>query len=46
MSNAKKPKPKPKRKPRPDFSQRALASVEKLIGGKLSDGMTKTKNTK
>jgi hypothetical protein len=31
--------PKVKRKPRPDFSQRALAGVEKIIGGKLADGM-------
>jgi hypothetical protein len=35
-----KTKTKAKRKPpKPDFSQNALAGVEKLIGGKLSDGM-------
>jgi hypothetical protein len=35
-------KSKPKRKPpKPDFSQNALAGVEKLIGGKLGDGMSK-----
>jgi hypothetical protein len=35
-------KTKAKRKPpKPDFSQNALAGVEKLIGGKLSDGLEK-----
>jgi hypothetical protein len=37
-SKAKK-KSKPKRQPKPDFSQIALANVEKIIGCKLSDGM-------
>jgi hypothetical protein len=32
-------KRKPARKAKPDASQRALASVEQIIGGKLSDGM-------
>jgi len=36
-------KPPAKRKPKPDFSQRALSSVEKLIGGKLGDGMKKSR---
>jgi len=37
MAKAKKSKAKPKskRKPKPDFSQIALANVEKIIGGKL-----------
>lgn len=30
---------KPARKPKPDASQSALANVERIIGGKLSDGM-------
>jgi len=34
---AKKSKAKPKT--RPDFAQNALSGVEKLIGGKLADGM-------
>lgn len=37
-----KKKPAPKRKPvarRKDASQTALANVERIIGGKLSDGM-------
>jgi len=29
------------RKPRLDFSQRALANVEQIIGGKLSNGIPK-----
>jgi hypothetical protein len=33
----KKSKPKSKRPPKPDFSQRALAVVEKAIGGKLAN---------
>jgi len=38
----KKAKPsKRKKKPKPGFSQNALAGVEELIGGKLSDGMSK-----
>jgi hypothetical protein len=37
---AKKPTKKiTKRKPRLDFAQQALANVEKIIGGKLADGM-------
>ncbi len=37
-----KPKPKPKRRREtPDFAQQSLAMVERIIGGKLSDG-TKT----
>jgi hypothetical protein len=36
-----KKKPAKKRKPRLDFAQQALANVEKIIGGKLSDGMSK-----
>jgi hypothetical protein len=32
-------KRKRKSNPRPDASQTALAAVEKLIGGKLADGM-------
>lgn len=39
---AKKP-PARKRPPRPDVAQNALASVEKLIGGKLAEGMGKGK---
>jgi hypothetical protein len=31
-------KPAKTRKPKPDFSQRALAAVEKITDGKLSDG--------
>jgi hypothetical protein len=34
-----KKKSKPKRPPAPDFSLTALADVEKIIGGKLSDGI-------
>jgi hypothetical protein len=34
-------KSKPKRKPKPDFSQTALSAVEKIIGGKLADGVPK-----
>ena len=42
---AKNPKkPKRKRKPRPDFSQSALAVVEKAIGGKLAHGIPKKSN--
>jgi hypothetical protein len=37
----KKPKTKPKRKPRLDFAQQVVANVERIIGGKLSDGMSK-----
>jgi hypothetical protein len=36
-------KSKPKRNAKPDVSQNALAGVEKLIGGKLSDGMSRPK---
>jgi hypothetical protein len=32
-------KPKAKKPPKPDASQIALANVEKIIGGKLADGM-------
>jgi hypothetical protein len=32
-------KSKPKKPPAPDSSQIALANVEKIIGGKLADGM-------
>jgi hypothetical protein len=38
-NKAKKSKAKPKKPPAPDFAQQALANVEKIIGGKLSDGM-------
>jgi hypothetical protein len=38
----KKPTAK-KRPPRPDASQQALAAVEKLIMGRLADGMGKGK---
>jgi len=34
-----KKKSKAKKPPAPDFAQQALANVEKIIGGKLSDGM-------
>ena len=32
-------KSKQKKPPKPDASQIALANVEKIIGGKLADGM-------
>jgi hypothetical protein len=38
-NKARKSKAKKKRPPNPDASQLALAAVEKLIGGKLSNGM-------
>ena len=44
LKKIKKPGPKPKRKPKPDFSQTALAGVEKIIGGKLGDGMRKPRH--
>jgi hypothetical protein len=36
-------KPKPKKPAKPDFAQSALAGVEKIIGGKLADGMRRPK---
>jgi hypothetical protein len=39
----KKPAKKLRRKPRPDFSQQSLSAVERVIGGKLSQGMRATK---
>jgi hypothetical protein len=44
LTPPKKSKAKPK--PRPDFAQNALAAVEKAIGGKLADGMKRSKNTR
>jgi hypothetical protein len=32
-----------RRKPKPDFSQQALSAVERIIGGKLGDGIPKNK---
>ena len=43
MSKQAKKKSKPKKKPKPDFSQTALAGVEKIIGGKMSAGMSNPK---
>jgi len=42
-SKAKRPS-SPKKPAKPDFAQWALAGVERAIGGKLVDGMTKPKN--
>jgi hypothetical protein len=39
MAKKKPAKKTPKQKAKPDFSQTSLSAVEKLIGGKLSDGI-------
>jgi len=34
---------RPKKPPKPDFAQNALAVVERAIGGKLAEGMTRNR---